>query len=209
MACAVNTRCPTFVDDLCGHTVGPTQTFRLLLFILAAGHAAGLITDVHTCTWLEGNSGFVAVRAILEPFPVKIKRTDASLDNFVATGLPGELLQRICAFSLGHECEQSITIGRSPCKCNVKTIFVPYSGLKQWQHALTLSPCGPGAVRTSGPYLGIEAGTCSTRLCAPGRMWKPAQARAVRKTTWDKAAQKDVEKTAALSGSASGGMRDN
>ena len=53
LACAISAACPTFVDDLCGHTVGPSQAFRLLLFILAAGHAAGLqLTYTLVLGWL-------------------------------------------------------------------------------------------------------------------------------------------------------------
>ena len=36
VACAVNAQCPTYVDDLCGLTVGPVHTNRLLIFLTAA-----------------------------------------------------------------------------------------------------------------------------------------------------------------------------
>jgi hypothetical protein len=42
--------CPTYVDDLAGLAVGPVQTMRLLVLMLVVGHAAGLRTDVHTCS---------------------------------------------------------------------------------------------------------------------------------------------------------------
>ena len=52
LAVTLRIACPTYVDDLCALTVGPVQVMRLFLLLLAASKAAGLVTDVHQCSWL-------------------------------------------------------------------------------------------------------------------------------------------------------------
>eukprot|EP00972_Heterocapsa_arctica_P065926 9727153-Heterocapsa_arctica.AAC.1 len=49
---ATNTPAPTYVDDLAGLVWGPAHALRAELFLLAAGHLAGLAIDVHTCSEL-------------------------------------------------------------------------------------------------------------------------------------------------------------
>eukprot|EP00972_Heterocapsa_arctica_P068705 10152590-Heterocapsa_arctica.AAC.1 len=46
---------PTYVDDLAAKVVGPRQALEVQIFIASAGKVAGLHTDTHTCTWIEGH----------------------------------------------------------------------------------------------------------------------------------------------------------
>eukprot|EP00972_Heterocapsa_arctica_P095344 14061691-Heterocapsa_arctica.AAC.1 len=54
---ATSTEPPTYVDDLAGLVWGPAHALRAELFLLAAGHLAGLVVDTHTCSSLSAPWG--------------------------------------------------------------------------------------------------------------------------------------------------------
>eukprot|EP00974_Lingulodinium_polyedra_P115576 11155865-Lingulodinium_polyedra.AAC.1 len=63
------TQDPTYVDDLSGLTAGAEQTSRLLFFLLAAGHAAGLSTTTRCCVTVSARAVHPRVDAALGRFP--------------------------------------------------------------------------------------------------------------------------------------------
>ena len=95
--------CPTYVDDLCALTVGPVQVMRLFLRLLAAGKAAGLVTDVHKCSWLTAR--FLRDRAarVLHAFPVAVSQTCPRSGLFTVTGIPGDLSLAILTAAFGSD----------------------------------------------------------------------------------------------------------
>ena len=70
MWAAVGAASPTFVDDLAALVTGPKQAARALLFLLAAGHCAGLLTENHRCGHVSVRGLTDEVRRLLEPLPV-------------------------------------------------------------------------------------------------------------------------------------------
>ena len=59
---------PTYVDDAAALVTGPAQTVLVCILLLAAGHAAGLLAEVHTCAWVEGPPVPREIKAVLAAF---------------------------------------------------------------------------------------------------------------------------------------------
>ena len=64
---ATGVKPPTYVDDLSALVWGPDQALAVELFVMAAGHAAGLRIDAHSCSSFHDHSGIDEAKEVLEP----------------------------------------------------------------------------------------------------------------------------------------------
>ena len=205
---AVRTRCPTFVDDLNALVTGPGHALATMLMIVVCGHAAGLVTDIHTCTSLGSPTGLAAARRILVAFPVTIRHErEEGPDAMTILGLPAELIQAILAVDLGSEWANACTVFVRPCFCTIKTVIIPESGVREWAQALRLCPFGQKAVRARHAYLGFSLGSASTILRDCYGPWEPKCVAAIQQDTWAAATKRFKQRAAAVTGSLSPGLR--
>ena len=72
---AVQASTPTFADDLAGLATGPAQVCRLQIFLLVAGHAAGLAIETHECQILTIYHGPRTSAPHLRGIPLRSDRT--------------------------------------------------------------------------------------------------------------------------------------
>ena len=86
---ATGVKPPTYVDDLSALVWGPEQALAVEIFIMAAGHAAGLQIDAHTCSSFHADSGIDEAKRILRALPVKIYAFGYQ-GGFHVTGIPGD-----------------------------------------------------------------------------------------------------------------------
>ena len=175
---------PTFVDDLAGLTRGVRRTLRLHVFLLAAGHAAGLRIAAHDCMRLTALRAAPEAVAALEVLGVECMVSPRGL---CFRGLPAHLVDCIGRSVAGPDWADGRGIWRGQCTCGVKTTLIPQQRLDVWRRTMRWSPFGPGAVARGGRYLGawleaVAAGALRGRLC-----WgREARAR-VAEGTWRKA----------------------
>ena len=207
LADAVLARTPTYVDDLCGLTHGPAHTLRMLLFLIVAGHAAGLVTDVHTCSQLFAKSGRRRAAALLVSFPVTIGPAAGGEDAFLAQGLPGHFLFALLAIHLGPVWCGTTFIRSEPCTCAVKTVVVPFADTVAWAEALKVSPYGHTSVVPRGPYLGVSLGSASRYDLPLASEWNPDAWVAIQAATWAGAVGKIAEDVRTITGATSWGLR--
>jgi hypothetical protein len=115
LAVTLRIACLTYVDDLCALTVGLVQVTRLFLLFLAAGQAAGLVTDVHKCSWLTAR--FLRDRAarVLHALPVVVSQTCPDSGMYTVTGIPGDLSLAILTAALGSDWAAGSAVVRIPC----------------------------------------------------------------------------------------------
>ena len=130
---ATGTRCPTWVDDLSALAYGPSQSVRVVLFLLAAGHCAGLLVTGHRCEWISVRRLHPRVEAVLASFPVDVCREGGEVRIY---GLPPAAVQRILDSVLGTGWGEDIRHCRGPCTCGLKTAMVPAHSLDAWQAAM-------------------------------------------------------------------------
>ena len=207
LADAVLARTPTYVDDLCGLTHGPAHTLRMLLFLIVAGHAAGLVTDVHTCSQLFAKSGRRRAAALLVSFPVTIGPAAGGEDAFLAQGLPGHFLFALLTIHLGPVWCGTAFIRSEPCTCAVKTVVVPFADTVAWAEALKVSPYGHTSVVPRGPYLGVSLGSASRYDLPLASEWNPDAWVAIQAATWAGAVGKIAEDVRTITGATSWGLR--
>ena len=69
---ATGVKPPTYVADLSALVRGPEQALAVEVFLMAAGHAAGLRIDAHSCSSFHACSGIDAARNILGAMPVAV-----------------------------------------------------------------------------------------------------------------------------------------
>ena len=150
---ATGVKPPTYVDDFSALVWGPEQALAVEIFIMAAGHAAGLRIDAHTRSSFHARSGIDAAIRILKALPVKIHAVGYQGD-FRVTGIPGVLTRRILDPGFIEQWARLGWIEHFPCRCIVKTQVIPSSRVEEWAAALSESPFGPGSVSDHGPYLG-------------------------------------------------------
>ena len=87
---ATGTEPPTYVDDLAGLVWGPAHAMRAQLYLIAAGHLAGLKIDAHHCSVLHAPWGRAEASRILACFPMTFTpHPEIGPDAFSCTGLPG------------------------------------------------------------------------------------------------------------------------
>ena len=139
---------PTYVDDLAANTTGPTQTSRAAWCLLAAGHAAGLQADTHTCKWLQGPTSPTArdrpsgtSRCISWPRAMRPRSSGSHRGPRDASWPP-------------RAEKTSPTNGGSRSTCKIKTAVVPSAAVNEWEDALWSLPFGKEQVRAAWPYLG-------------------------------------------------------
>ena len=97
MRSATGARPPTYVDDLAALVRGPKQAAQI--FLLAAGHCAGLLTKGRTCGGVQVNWNRTEIRHALEAFPLDIKGDG---DNVTCQGMCPEYLTRILQSIIGQ-----------------------------------------------------------------------------------------------------------
>ena len=87
---ATGVRPPTYVDDLSALVWGPEQALAVEIFVMAAGHAAGLQIDARTCSPFHAHNGIGTARRILRALPVRVHAVGYH-GGFRMTGVPGVL----------------------------------------------------------------------------------------------------------------------
>ena len=210
LANAVLAETPTYVDDLCGLVTGPAHGLRLIIFLIVAGHAAGLATEVHHCSQLSARTGRREAGRLLASFPVRLINNhpddDPRDDSFTAHGLPGDFLCALLTIALGPAWSSSACVTHSECNCSIKTVIVPAASVSSWSHAHHLSPYGSTAVKPRGPYLGVSLGTASTYEQAPGEDWTATAWESIQFDTWANPIAKLKADHANCTGTASAGL---
>ena len=160
------------------------------------------------CSWLEGDSGFLRVRALLSPFPVQVRASGVGADpGFIAQGLPGALILASMRIAVGETWACNTRICSIACSSSVNTVIVFASGVAEWRCAMTISPFGPNSVVEHGPYLGIAVGCVRMALTPSGGCWCDSEADVIREATGAKVIGKVETRAAALHGASSCGLR--
>ena len=150
---ATGVRPPTYVDDLSALVWGPEHGLAVEIFVMAAGHAAGLRVDAHTCSSFHAHSGIDTARRILRALPVRVHAVGYH-GGFRMTGVHGVLTRRLLEPVFTEQWARLSWIEHFPCRCIVKTQVIPSSRVEEWAAALCESPFGVGSVSDHGPYLG-------------------------------------------------------
>ena len=132
---------------------GPEQALVVDIFVMAAGHAAGLRIDAHSCSSLHAQSGIDATRRILRVLPVSVHAVGYH-GGFRVTDVPGTLTRRLLEPGFTEQWARLSWIEHFPCRCIVKIQVIPNSRVEEWADALCESPFGVGSVSDHGPYLG-------------------------------------------------------
>ena len=175
---------PTYVDDSGLQTVGPEQTVRAEVFLLAAGHAAGLLAEGSPGTWLEHDCLHDGARAALASLPVTIRQEGS---HWTFRGVSPLLVRTV----LEHHCSLAWCEGLRAvnvcCHRAIKTALVPRTRLAAWHHAMRFSPFGADHVTPHWPYLGVVVAAPSYGVPVPADEWSPAGLAAVRQGTWQRA----------------------
>ena len=93
---AAGVRAPTYVADLTALVRGPRQAARAQIFLVAAGHCAGLLTEGRTCGSVRVDWDKASVRRALEALPVEV-RGDGMIVvcRGICPNYLGEILTRI------------------------------------------------------------------------------------------------------------------
>eukprot|EP00972_Heterocapsa_arctica_P105749 15578803-Heterocapsa_arctica.AAC.1 len=66
------------------------------MFIASAGKVAGLHTDTHECSWIEGSGDYANTKQLLKPLPVAVRPIPAKEGGgFRVEGLPAQLVHDI------------------------------------------------------------------------------------------------------------------
>ena len=73
MRSATGARFPTYVDDLAALVRGPRQAAGAQVFLLVAGHCAGMLTEGQICGRVQVIWNGSEMRHALEAFPLGIK----------------------------------------------------------------------------------------------------------------------------------------
>lgn len=208
VADGASARCHTYVDDLCGPAVGPAHANRLLILLTAAGHAAGLRMDMHQCSTLHATTGKQQTARLLRPCPARVLGAPGrGPDAFTIHGMPGQFCMKVLTHALGHGWASTAWVSSSFCSCTVKTVLVPAHRIDDWKEAMDYSLFGASAVRLSAPYLGGQIGAVAHGAPPTDGRWTLEQLERICRETWPNAIGKYKQRTAALHGSASIGMR--
>ena len=195
---------PTFVDDLAALVWGARQAVRAMLFLLAAGHAAGLLAEGHMCAWVECTGLSPAARSALAHLPVVI--TEAGAVSALR-GVDADTLCTLLSHAVPHWCAEH-WIRRTTCTCGIKTAVVPASQRDQWRLAMTHSPFRADSVVDTWQYLGV--GVAGLTMTDVGRapVYTQDALRAVQQATWGRALRKaDLRARGMLAAQASPGRR--
>ena len=147
---ATGVKPPTYVDDLSALVWGLEQALAIETFITAAGHAAGLQIDAHTCSSIHAHSGIDEAKRILRALPVKIYAVGYQ-GGFRVTGIPGVLIRRILDPGFTEQWARLSWIEHLISRCIVKAQVIPSSRVEEWAAALSESPFGPSSVSDHGP----------------------------------------------------------
>ena len=91
---ATGVKPPTYVDDLFVLVCRPEQALAVEIFVMAAGHAAGLRIDAHSCSSFHARSGIGTARCILGALPVNVHAVGYH-GGFRVTGIHGALTRRL------------------------------------------------------------------------------------------------------------------
>ena len=185
---ATGVRPPTYVDDLSALVWGPGQALAVEVFIMAAGLAAGLRVDAHTCTTFHASSGIGAAKAILGAMPVAVHAVGRD-GGFRVTGVPGALTRTLLEAKLGAGWAAGCRIEHHPCRCIVKTQVIPGSRVEEWARALSESPFGANSAVDHGPYLGacLHCRAHGALGATEGGEWQASAAEGARHATWTRA----------------------
>ena len=70
-----------YVDDLAALFYGHRQTFKFNMLLVAIGRCAGIYTEMHHCSPLQNDTYPEYVEAMLKPFGVDVRHTDAELNG--------------------------------------------------------------------------------------------------------------------------------
>ena len=133
---------PTFVDDTDGLVEGPRPGNRLLLFTLAAGHCAGLLTTVHTCGAAVLNATRAEIADVLGSLPVRCAaRADGGWE---VRGIPPQVAVGALR-AAGGDRRRTSWCRAGVCRCTVKCAVVPAHSLDDWRRAMA----GPSWVPTA------------------------------------------------------------
>ena len=120
---------------------------------MAAGHAAGLRIDAHSCSSFHARSGIDEAKEVLRAMPVAVHAVGYH-GGFRVTGIPGALTRRLLGPKFDGHWTAGSWVEHFPCRCVVKTQVVPSSRVAEWADALRESPFGAGSAVDQGPYLG-------------------------------------------------------
>ena len=150
---ATGVKPPTYVDDLSALVWGPEQTLAVEIIVMAAGHAAGVRIDAHSCSTFHACSGIDTAREVLGAMPVAVHAVGYH-GGFRVTGILGALTHRLLEPKFDGHWAESSWFEHFPCRCNVKTQVIPSSLVEEWADALRESPFGAGSAVDHGPYLG-------------------------------------------------------
>ena len=123
---ATGVKPPTYVDDLSALVWGPEQALAVEIFVMAAGHAAGLRIDAHSCSSFHARSGIDTARSVLRAMPVAVHAVGYR-GGFRVTGIPGALTQRLLKPKFDEQWAASSWIEYFPCRCIVKIQVIPSS----------------------------------------------------------------------------------
>lgn len=146
LACVTGTASPIYVDSLASLVQGNPHPVAAQMFLVAAGHCAGLVT----AAWLPAFSQ--EAWRVLEHFLAHAAR---ALGAWEISGLPSPP-------GAGGPADAFETVVVSRCSCAIKTAMVLVCELGGWRACLRDSPFGPGAVQPCARYLGVAVGSCMT-----------------------------------------------
>eukprot|EP00972_Heterocapsa_arctica_P035563 5233626-Heterocapsa_arctica.AAC.1 len=69
---------------------------RAEICLVVAGKLAGLHTDNHCCSWVEGKGRHEDMANLLRAFPVEVREARLTTgQGFTVTGLPGNFISRL------------------------------------------------------------------------------------------------------------------
>ena len=103
MRSAAGVRAPTYVDDLVALVRGPRQAARAQVFLLAAGHGAGLLTERHACGCVQVMWDRTSVRRALEAFPIDVREDGGAVTcRGICPNYMGMILQNIVERARGR-----------------------------------------------------------------------------------------------------------
>eukprot|EP00972_Heterocapsa_arctica_P115501 16448052-Heterocapsa_arctica.AAC.1 len=177
---------PTYVDDLAALAHGPEHVMRAEICLIVAGKLAGLHTDNHTCSWVEGEGDFAEVAATLTALPVEVRKEKLpSGAGFSVHGLPANFTHRLLANHNHPRWRNVRIIADKACHCKVKTVVIPSEDCEGWARALIDSVYGAHSVRANNPYLGVTiAGHDPSNLGLQCGTFSPEALELIENGTW-------------------------